>query len=49
MQPESDWEQLNTQNAIWLREPKEITDLEYEKFYQAISKVRRTRLRLCTC
>ncbi len=37
--PESDWEQLNTQNAIWLREPSDISELEYEKFYQAISKV----------
>lgn len=35
---ETDWEQLNTQNAIWLRDPKDITEGEYEKFYQAISK-----------
>lgn len=36
---ESAWKQLNTQNAIWLREPREISATDYENFYQAISKV----------
>jgi HSP90 family molecular chaperone len=36
---EHDWEQLNTQNAIWLRSPSDVTAEEYEKFYKAISKV----------
>lgn len=40
-QTEQDWEQLNTQNAIWLRSPSDVSAEEYEKFYQAISKVRR--------
>lgn len=36
----SEWERLNTQNAIWLRDSNDVTDEEYEKFYQAMSKVR---------
>ena len=36
----SEWERLNTQNAIWLRDPSDVTSEEYEKFYQAMSKVR---------
>ena len=40
-QKTEEWEQLNTQNAIWLRDPSDVTPEEYEKFYQAISKVRR--------
>lgn len=35
----SNWERLNTQNAIWLRDSNDVTDEEYEKFYQAMSKV----------
>ena len=38
-QKTEEWEQLNTQNAIWLRDPSDVTPEEYEKFYQAISKV----------
>ena len=34
-----EWEQLNTQNAIWLRDPSDVTPEEYEKFYQAVAKV----------
>ena len=39
MQTSNEWERLNTQNAIWLRDPSDVTDEEYEKFYQAMSKV----------
>lgn len=35
----SEWERLNTQNAIWLRDSNDVTDEEYEKFYQAMSRV----------
>ena len=33
------WERINNNVAIWGRTPKEVTDAEYESFYQAISKV----------
>eukprot|EP00270_Netrium_digitus_P012098 TRINITY_DN38_c0_g1_i1.p1 TRINITY_DN38_c0_g1~~TRINITY_DN38_c0_g1_i1.p1 ORF type:complete len:894 (+),score=276.52 TRINITY_DN38_c0_g1_i1:247-2682(+) len=33
-----DWEVLNDVKAIWLRSPKDVTDEEYEKFYQSIAK-----------
>ena len=39
-QTTQEWEQLNTQNAIWLRDPSDVTPEEYEKFYQAVAKVR---------
>merc|ERR1712178_665275 len=32
------WELLNEQKAIWTRDPAEIEDEEYVKFFQAISK-----------
>ncbi|XP_068639941.1 endoplasmin homolog [Aristolochia californica] len=33
-----DWEVLNDVKAIWLRNPKEVTDEEYKKFYQSLAK-----------
>ncbi|KAG2692798.1 hypothetical protein I3843_08G066900 [Carya illinoinensis] len=34
----SEWELLNDVKAIWLRNPKEVTDDEYAKFYQSLAK-----------
>merc|ERR1719399_2654599 len=33
-----EWEQVNTQKAIWLRAKEDVTDDEYAEFYKAISK-----------
>merc|ERR1711972_1216770 len=33
-----EWEQINTQKAIWLRAKEDVTDEEYTEFYKAISK-----------
>ena len=33
------WELLNDNKAIWLRSASDVEDEEYEKFYQALSKV----------
>merc|ERR1712022_59006 len=33
-----EWEQVNTQKAIWLRSKEDVTDDEYTEFYKAISK-----------
>ncbi|KAJ8772784.1 hypothetical protein K2173_027961 [Erythroxylum novogranatense] len=33
-----EWELLNDVKAIWLRNPKEVTDEEYTKFYNALAK-----------
>merc|ERR1712050_48450 len=33
-----EWEQVNTQKAIWLRSKEEVTDDEYAEFYKTISK-----------
>merc|ERR1712217_339321 len=33
-----EWEQVNTQKAIWLRNKDEVTDEEYTEFYKAVSK-----------
>lgn len=36
----SEWEVLNNVKAIWLRNPKEVTEEEYTKFYHSIAKVK---------
>merc|ERR1712019_60042 len=33
-----EWEQVNTQKAIWLRAKEDITEEEYTEFYKSISK-----------
>merc|ERR1711975_13207 len=33
-----EWEQVNTQKAIWLRAKEDVTEDEYAEFYKAISK-----------
>ncbi|KAM7514055.1 hypothetical protein LguiA_003638 [Lonicera macranthoides] len=33
-----EWELLNDVKAIWLRNPKEVTDEEYAKFYKSLAK-----------
>merc|ERR1719499_2831560 len=33
-----EWEQVNTQKAIWLRSKEEVTEEEYTEFYKSISK-----------
>ncbi|XP_075495076.1 endoplasmin homolog [Primulina tabacum] len=33
-----EWELLNDMKAVWLRNPKEVTDEEYEKFYHSLAK-----------
>ncbi|KAF4720143.1 hypothetical protein FOZ62_013313, partial [Perkinsus olseni] len=33
-----DYEQVNTQKALWLRDKDEISDEDYEQFYMAIAK-----------
>merc|ERR1719414_1599880 len=33
-----EWEQVNTQKAIWLRSKDEVTEEEYTEFYKSISK-----------
>ncbi|KAJ1421620.1 Ribosomal protein S5 domain 2-type fold [Sesbania bispinosa] len=33
-----EWELLNDVKAIWLRNPKEVTDEEYNKFYHTLAK-----------
>lgn len=34
----SEWELLNDVKAIWLRNPKEVTEEEYTKFYHSLAK-----------
>ncbi len=34
-----DWELLNSVKAIWLRNPKDVTPEEYDKFYHSLAKV----------
>lgn len=33
-----EWELLNDVKAVWLRNPKEVTDEEYSKFYHSMAK-----------
>merc|ERR1719183_882961 len=33
-----EWEQVNTQKAIWLRNKEDVTEEEYNEFYKAVSK-----------
>jgi len=33
-----EWEQVNTQKAIWMRAKEEVTEEEYSEFYKSISK-----------
>merc|ERR1712166_1611087 len=33
-----EWEQVNTQKAIWLRAKEDVTEEEYDEFYKSISK-----------
>merc|ERR1711915_337924 len=33
-----EWELLNDVKAVWLRNPKEVTDEEYAKFYHSLAK-----------
>merc|ERR1711988_1840690 len=33
-----EWEQVNTQKAIWLRSKEDVTDDEYNEFYKTISR-----------
>lgn len=34
-----EWELLNDVKAVWLRNPKEVTDEEYNQFYHSLAKV----------
>lgn len=34
-----DWELLNDVKAVWLRNPKDVTAEEYDKFYHSLAKV----------
>merc|ERR1711904_24710 len=33
-----EWEQVNTQKALWLRAKEDVTEEEYNEFYKAVSK-----------
>merc|ERR1712071_400793 len=33
-----EWEQVNTQKAIWMRAKEDVTEEEYNEFYKGISK-----------
>lgn len=33
-----EWQMLNENKALWLRDKSEIEDAEYDKFYQSLTK-----------
>jgi heat shock protein beta len=33
-----EWEQINTQKAIWMRNKEDVTEEEYKEFYKSVSK-----------
>ena len=35
----TEWELLNDNKALWLRNPSEVTEEEHAKFYKALAKV----------
>lgn len=39
-----DWELLNDNKALWLRSANDVDEDEYDKFFQAISKVPQTTI-----
>ena len=43
-----DWQLLNDIKAIWLRNPKEISDEDYANFFHSIAKVCTKHISLCT-
>jgi hypothetical protein len=34
-----DWDLLNENKALWLRNPSDVTEEEHEKFFKALAKV----------
>ena len=42
-----DWELLNDNKAIWLRNPSDVSEDEYNKFFKAVSKASSPIWSLC--
>lgn len=40
LETRTEWNLLNDVKAIWLRNPKDISDTEYIEFYKSVGKVR---------
>ena len=38
----TEWELLNDNKALWLRNPSEVAEEEHTKFYKALAKVKLT-------
>ena len=34
-----EWQLLNSNKAVWLRDPKQVTEEEYTNFYKALAHV----------